>query len=222
MRHIALIHRSFIRWMLAAASILAATSVLPVAPAHAAAPSFDCKKAEGQVQELVCGDAQLSALDREVTRLFALAQDGKPKASDRKALAASQQNWMKARENCASATEMHDCVVAGYLKHIMELRGIYPVARSADKKGISLGPDTVTCEGLPAPMTVVFANTQTPLAYLSWADRALVTKLGPTGSGARYIATSGDSETVFWIKGRGAMFTLPDGKTHQCRIAEPK
>jgi uncharacterized protein len=227
MRPIAFTGRTLARWIpvcwiLAVASILAATSVLSAAPAHAAAPSFDCRKAQGQVQELVCGDAQLSALDREVMRLFALAEDSKPKASDRKTLTASQQNWMKAREDCSSATEIRDCVVAGYLKRIMELRATYPAARSADKKGLSLGPDTVTCEGISSPISVVFANTQTPLAYLSWTDQSLVTKLGPTGSGARYIATSDNGDTVFWIKGRGAMFTLPDGKTHQCQIAEPK
>jgi uncharacterized protein len=207
---------------LAAASLAIGTTVLHAAPAHAAAPSFDCKKPEGQVQELVCGDAQLSALDREVARLFSLSEDSKAKGTDRKALLSGQQSWQAARDKCGSATEIRDCVLSGYLKRIMELRGTYPAARSADKKGISLGPDDVTCEGMPSPMNVVFANTQTPLAYLSWAENALTMTLGPTGSGARYVATSSDGETVFWIKGREAMFTMPDGKTHQCRIAEPK
>jgi uncharacterized protein len=203
-----------------AISFISATIVLPAAPARAAAPSFDCKKAEGQVQELVCGDAQLSALDRETMRLFSLAEDGKPKAADRKALLSGQTNWETARGNCASTTETRDCILAGYLRRIMELRGSFPAARSADRKGISLGPDNVTCDGLPGPRSIVFANTQTPLAYLSAPDEPLVLTLGPTGSGARYATTSDDGETVFWIKGRQAMFTLPDGKTHQCGIAE--
>lgn len=217
MRPIALIGR-----LSAAASLAFGTAVLPAAPAHAAAPSFDCKKAEGQVQELVCGDAQLSALDREVARLFSLVEDSKAKGTDRKSLMSGQQGWQTARDNCASATEIRGCILSGYLKRITELRGTYPAARSADKKGISLGPDNVACQGMPAPISVVFANTQTPLAYLSWAENPLTMTLGPTGSGARYVATSDDGETVFWIKGRQAMFTMPDGKTHQCQITEPK
>lgn len=217
MRPIALIGRVAI-----AASLAIGTAVLPVSPAQAAAPSFDCKKAEGQVQELVCGDAQLSALDREVARLFSLAEDSRRKGTDRKSLLSGQQGWQTARDNCASATEIRDCILSGYLKRMTELRGIYAAARAADKKGISLGPDRVACEGMPSPMTVVFANTQTPLAYLTWAGNSLTMTLGPTGSGARYVATSGDGETVFWIKGREAMFTMPDGKTHQCQITEPK
>lgn len=205
---------------LAALSALSMAGFPPL-PARAAAPSFDCKKAEGQVQELVCGDAQLSALDRETMRLFMLAQDSKPKGGDRKTLAAGQRDWMKARDQCANATETRDCVLGVYLKRIRDLRGTYAAARSADRKGISLGPDTFDCKGFGAPITAIFVSTLTPLAYLTWKNNAVVAKLGPTGSGARYVAASDDGETVFWIKGREAMLTQPNGKTFQCRTTKP-
>jgi hypothetical protein len=43
----------------------------------AAPPSFDCAKAEGAAQQLVCKDEGLASLDRELSRLYRLAVSGK-------------------------------------------------------------------------------------------------------------------------------------------------
>lgn len=204
-----------------AIALLVDPATLMVHAAHAAAPSFDCSATSSHVQELICGDAQLSALDREAMRLFSLASDSKPKGKAGQALTADRDTWMAARDNCASATETRDCVTASYLKRIADLRATYPAARSADKKGISLGPDKVTCEGVAKPFTVTFANTATPVAYLALPSGPITAQLGPTGSGARYIAAAklGGGDTVFWIKGRDATLTMADGKDHACKIA---
>ena len=37
--------------------------------------SFDCGRARGQAQELVCGDVGLAAMDREIARLSGLAME---------------------------------------------------------------------------------------------------------------------------------------------------
>ena len=36
-------------------------------------PGFDCTRATGEAQALICADAQLATLDRETARLYALA-----------------------------------------------------------------------------------------------------------------------------------------------------
>lgn len=40
---------------------------IPTAISLGAQPSFDCAKAEGAVEELVCKDADLAALDRKLS-----------------------------------------------------------------------------------------------------------------------------------------------------------
>jgi uncharacterized protein len=48
---------------------------LALAPAtlQAAAPSFDCAKADGEVETLICKDAALAALDQRLTQTYEAA-----------------------------------------------------------------------------------------------------------------------------------------------------
>ena len=36
----------------------------------AEAPSFDCTKADGTIEELICGDPELAALDRRLAEVY--------------------------------------------------------------------------------------------------------------------------------------------------------
>jgi uncharacterized protein len=190
------------------------------AGAQGRGPSFDCAKADGTVETLICRDRQLGELDRETTRLFSLARDGAGMTESRRAeLIARERGWIKGRNDCWKADDPRGCVVASYAQRIHELRQGYADARSSDGRGISLGPFVATCIGMNTPVAVTFMNSEPALVYLQWRDNSVVLTQTLSGSGARYAAKAGNGEYVFWNKGDGADFVLPDKTSHQCRIA---
>lgn len=77
-------------------ALIAATLVAFNTGAHAA-PSFDCTKVEkGSTEALICGDEELSALDREVDRLYRKLK-GEVTAADFEKIRTFQQGWLKGR-----------------------------------------------------------------------------------------------------------------------------
>lgn len=87
------------------------------------APSFDCSKAAGQVEESICSDPKLAALDVELARLYAAAS-AKADGEELKTLRAYQRGWLKGRNECwkAIGVSIRECVEASYRKRIGELR----------------------------------------------------------------------------------------------------
>lgn len=209
------------RGMLPAALAIAASALVP-AQGQAAGPSFDCRKAQGSAEKLVCTDDQLAALDRETARLFALARDGAHMTPPRrKELVAYQRGWIKGRDDCWKADDRRACVVDAYVTRIHELRQGYADARSQDAQGVSKGPLVARCSNLDALIAVTFVNVDLPLVYLGWRDRVLVLTLGPSGSGARYTRKMAGGDALFWNKGNEALFELPGEKQRNCTIGPP-
>lgn len=126
----------------------------------AQAASFDCGKASTKVEKLICGDAALSKLDKELSAAYKTALQDKKQASTTKQ---AQKRWMKERNNCVDA----GCVKGAYEARLSSLRPVTsaPVAPSAvpdgcnaedqrDKSNIR-APDIAglyrqSVEGLPA------------------------------------------------------------------------
>jgi uncharacterized protein len=76
------------------AAVLACWLAAMAAPATAQ-PSFDCSKAEsGGTEAMICGDADLSAMDREVDRLYQKIRE-QTSAEDFKAIRAYQRGWIE-------------------------------------------------------------------------------------------------------------------------------
>jgi uncharacterized protein len=194
-------------------------ALLGAPAANAAAPSFDCARAESSAEKLICADPTLGTLDQELARLFALARDGPDLAPERRStLIASQRGWIRGRDDCWKADDLRACVVAEYLSRILDLRRDYTAARSADAAGISLGPFIVTCESLAQPGGLAIVKTNPELAYLGWPEGYLVLTQIMSGSGARYAAGGAGGELVFWIKSKSAMFERPGQATVDCHI----
>jgi uncharacterized protein len=70
--------------------------VMMFIPAFAAKPSFDCAKAAGSVEELICKDDELAALDRKMTEVYETALKKTPN-SELNALKVFQRGWVKGR-----------------------------------------------------------------------------------------------------------------------------
>jgi len=192
---------------------LAAGAFLVSAPALAQGPAFDCAKADGAVEELICQDETLAALDRTLAEVYeaalAKAHDEHPPT-----LKAEQRGWIKGRNECWKAqgegnpvfltaswqaTSVRDCVEGQYQIRISELQALY---RLVPMKG----PVLYDCENNPANEVVAtFFETDPPTACVERGDQSVTAWLVPAGSGSKYegrnleLWTKGDEATVTWL-----------------------
>lgn len=195
----------------------------PAAFAATPGPGFDCTRAKGQAQELVCADAQLATLDREISRLYALASRSPQLDTKQRArLRAYQIGWIRGRNDCWKATDLRTCVLDSYVTRIHELRRDYPAARGADAHGISSGPVGVACEGAERRMAATFIHTDPPLACLESQALCYTMTLTPTASGARYVADTDEGEVALWTKGDTALLKMPGRAAINCTIEAPR
>lgn len=67
------------------------------------AASFDCAKAATKVEQMICGDAELSRLDEELAQAYKAALKDQSKAESIKQ---AQKQWMKERNACADVACM--------------------------------------------------------------------------------------------------------------------
>ncbi|WP_082176469.1 DUF1131 family protein [Pseudaestuariivita atlantica] len=92
------------------------------APASTAGPSFDCARAEGSIETLICSDATLAGLDRALSTAYAQSLDTAT-MGQRKTLRAFQRGWIRARNECWKSGDPRRCVEALYQDRIAELTG---------------------------------------------------------------------------------------------------
>jgi uncharacterized protein len=107
-----------------ALSLLIATPAAPPAIAAPAAPgpSFSCAK-PSEIEAIICGDRELSAADRRLTALYAIAKPGALGGGSNQL--AAQRDWLKERDkSCAgglSAKARRDCLVTEYDERLEQL-----------------------------------------------------------------------------------------------------
>jgi uncharacterized protein YecT (DUF1311 family) len=151
-------------------------------------PTFDCAKAQGEVEKLICSDPSLSALDQKLAEVykaaFAKAKDG----LDRQ-LTVDQRGWIKGRNECWKARDktwitetwtvdtVRDCVDAHYRLRTSELQAVWRL----------VSPKTVSfvCQNNPANMVVAdFFATDPATIRLERGDRTVTLWLvGPESNG---------------------------------------
>jgi uncharacterized protein YecT (DUF1311 family) len=85
-------------------------------PAEVILPSFPCAKAESKVELLICGSAELAALDRRMAKTYSGARKGL-EPEDAKALREAQKRWLRSRDACDDAA----CVTRRYRGRLAEL-----------------------------------------------------------------------------------------------------
>lgn len=86
-----------------------------------AQPSFDCSKAQSATEQLICTNQGLQWSDRQLARLYKLAQKQASRAG-RAALAESQHRFLAARDACPRDTL--ECIGAIYEKRMRELAAL--------------------------------------------------------------------------------------------------
>ncbi len=157
--------------------------------ALAAGPAFDCAKAQGEVEKLVCGDASLASLDRRLDEVYKAAA---AKATGKLAtqLRQEQRGWVKGRNDCWKASGQKTwitatwtvdtvpaCVDAQYRLRISELQALWRL----------LPPKTLSyaCQNNPANEVVAnFFETDPPTIRLERGDRTrTLWRVGAAGAG---------------------------------------
>jgi uncharacterized protein len=193
--------------------LLALALAFGIARAQAEGPAFDCAKAQGEVEQLVCKDEGLAALDRKLDETYkaalAKARDAMPQT-----LRTEQRGWVKGRNECWKArdgnstfltaswqaTGVRECVEGNYKIRISQLQATWQLVPSK-------GPVFYACEGNPAnEVLATFFETDPPTAQLERGDKTVTVWLVPAGSGSKYEGQN----VELWTKGQDASVTWLD------------
>ncbi|MEE4161773.1 MAG: methyltransferase domain-containing protein [Woeseiaceae bacterium] len=161
---------------------LTALSAGDHAIAEAEAPTFDCNAADGTVEKLICVDTKLSALDRRLADVYAIALERWPDG-EVATLRAGQRGWIKGRNDCWKSEDVEACVTFAYQSRIAELE-----IGSGQLEAAT--PTSYRCEGIEdtAVSVAYYAVTEPPAAVVTVGDDQAITFLARAASGARYTA----------------------------------
>ena len=156
--------------------------------AAAQGPSFDCSKANGEVEQMICNDGQLAALDRQLETVFKQAA-AKATGNVSATLRVEQRGWVKGRNECWKARQqtwitatwtvdtVKGCVDAQYRLRTSELQAVWRL----------LPPRTVfyACRNNPADEVVAsFFATDPATIRLERGDRSkTLWRVGPPDAG---------------------------------------
>jgi uncharacterized protein len=178
------------------------------ATAAAQPPSFDCRKAQGRAEHLVCTDGELAALDRQLSKVYAAARQ---KASNEHppTLKAEQRGWIKGRNDCWKSPDLRACVADAYRLRIAELQVRYRLVQATSSA-------TYVCNGEPAhQIAVEFFPTDPPTLLAERGDSVSWMVLQPSASGMRYQGRNESfwahqgQATVVWGYGTAEMRCQP-------------
>lgn len=143
-------------------------------------PAFACDKVEkGSIAALVCQDAGLSALDRQLASVYAAASK-RAVNEQPPTLKAEQRGWIKGRDECWKSEDKRACVAESYQLRIVELQARYRLVES-------IGPVTWQCDGNPHNEVITtFFKTNPGTLIAERGDQSSLMTQQPSGSGTRY------------------------------------
>ena len=182
---------------------------LPAA-VHAQGPAFDCTKAQGEVEKLLCSDPALAALDRKLDEIYQAAT-AKATGDMARQLRTEQRGWIKGRNDCWKANgqqtwitatwtvdTVDGCVAAQYRLRTSELQSYWRL----------VPPKTVlyACQNNPANEVVAnFFETDPATIRLERGDRTVT--LWQVGAGSEgyfegqnvSLRHTGNTVSVSWL-----------------------
>jgi len=172
--------------------VLIAAGTVVVAPAMAQLPSFACDKVEpGSIEAMICADEELSALDRKLAEVYAMAAS-RATNEHPPVLKAEQRGWIKGRNDCWTSDDERECVREEYERRIAELQANYRLVPGT-------GPVTFVCDGNPRNEVVAtFFQTEPPTLIAERGDSVSLMYLQPSASGSRY---AGRNESIWEHQG---------------------
>jgi uncharacterized protein len=188
--------------------LLTTLALLPVLGLAADGPAFDCRKAQGEVQALICKVPDLAALDRKLDEVFRAAQSKAKK--DKKALRSEQDSWIRTRDECArEPSTTQTCVGRSYQSRIGELQALYELVPSK-------GPYTFDCANRAEPIVVKYFHTEPASARLQRGDETVIAWSEPGAKGTKFVGQN----VTFLAKGISAQVEWRNEK-FTCEVRPP-
>lgn len=178
-----------------------------------AGPSFPCDEVRpGSVEATICGDEELSALDRKLAKVYAaateIAADQQPPT-----LKAEQRGWIQGRDECWKSDDQRACVRDEYVRRIAELQARYRLVAFE-------GPVRLVCDNNPANEVVVtYFETEPPTLIVERGDSVSLMYRQPSESGRRYqgrnesLQDYGDEASIVWGYGAPEMRCKRDSES---------
>ncbi|WP_020657029.1 MliC family protein [Massilia niastensis] len=160
-------------------------------------PAF-CVKAAGTVEQAICADPKLVAIDRQLDQVYTEAL-AKADAAQRKALLMQQKGWWRGVRDCWKAQDMHACIAEAYVLRRVELQATYHLVRLR-------GTFSFTCDDGSTVKVTHFKTDPPSLIAARGGEQSLMLSQ-PSGSGARYAGRNEQfwehqgSATVVWGHG---------------------
>jgi uncharacterized protein len=172
--------------------------------AQGAQPSIDCSRAASVVEQTVCANEGLTALDGKLVDVYATAS--KAAGADQKnRLAADQQRWLNERAACGKSSDQPACIKERYLQRIADLQAQFKLVPSH-------GPFRFVCNGDSSTVLVAqYFDTDPASARFTYDGRAVTAFIQPSGSGARY----GGPSVSYW-EHQGEASVVWFGRTMKC------
>jgi uncharacterized protein len=100
--------------VLTCATTLVSAQLAPSPAVAPFAPSFECAKARGRTEKMICAERPLAALDRQVADLYALAL---AQATDLSDVKREQRRWLGDRDGCKEIA----CIESSYQQRLTQL-----------------------------------------------------------------------------------------------------
>ncbi len=178
------------------------------------APAFDCGRAEGEVEMLLCRDSDLAKLDQEMADVYwtgmGVAATSGPNAKQAMATnKAMQRGWIKGRNDCWKAADVNICVTDSYYRRLAELEARWNLVDLA-------GTDTYTCDGGHIVSVARYKTTYWGAADVRTDAGSEIYVQTRTASGVKYQGPFG---RFVWNKGKSAQMKLtPNGAGLSCEI----
>ncbi|MDH6269253.1 uncharacterized protein M2360_004680 [Rhizobium sp. SG_E_25_P2] len=210
-------HRSFHGAGVTTLGMLAVAVIMVLLPAGASpvlagSPSFDCAKADGRAEKTICGDRELSQLDHESNRLYAMAlKTVEPKRAA--AMKADAAGWKRMRNDCWLAQETRGCIIAAYARRIHRLLERHEQIRRVENP-LARGPLVLKCRKIDQPVTATLIDSNPRVGAIEWRNAVHI----GVAEGDRFVEKSdyGVNGVTFSIRDDAARITLPDGRQIFC------
>ncbi|MCP5365353.1 MAG: DUF1311 domain-containing protein [Hyphomicrobiales bacterium] len=164
-------------------------------------PGFDCGKANGAVEQLICNDAELAGLDLELNAVYrdalkaARSLDALPEQAVT-ALRTYQRGWIKGRNDCWKAADVSRCVLDEYQQRMSELQAKWMLVPERSSNLLSCADNS--------EIAVTFYQTShVPAVAVEFGDRREIYTAVPAASGTKYQGAFG---RYLWMKGCEVLF----------------
>jgi len=164
-------------------------------------PGFECGRANGAVEQLICSHDELAGLDVELNTVCqdSLNAAGSLETAPGQAAAALrtyQHGWIKGRNDCWKSAETSRCVRDAYRHRISELQAQWMLVPKRSSYLLS-------CADKSQIAVTSYETSHLPAIAVEVADHREIFTAVPAASGTKYQGPFG---RYLWMKGCDALF----------------